>query len=250
MTIMIAIITIAGTFGFMYFQRKRLNTQFANMRAGQLAPRLGMQVTEGNPEHNLATQSVQPSINNVGSAKGFLGQMAATQVGGTLGEFKLHMQGAPYGMQSEVVLFCRQDLDRGLTTSTTTTYFDLRLSVYSHVALVPFEVRLRKEMTGLETRRNEDQQMPAQRFGMPMLDDRYIVESHDPSLPSRIANAIAMLSPHFLYVRIVGSHERVSLVMTPAAVNSCSMSFEQILHVLASTVSVLEGRPAPLQMVA
>jgi len=250
MTILIAIVTIAGTFGFMYFQRKKLNTQYAHLRAGQLAPRLGMQLTEGNPEHNLATQSVQPAINNVGSAKGFLGQMAATQVGGTLGEFKLHLQGAPYGMRSELVLFCRQDLDRGLTTSTTTTYFDLRLSVYAHVALVPFEVRLRKETTHLETSRDEDQQMPPQRFGTPMLDDRYVVESHDPALPSRIAHAIATLAPHFLYVRIVGTHERVSFVMTPPAVNSCSTSFEQILHVLASTVSILEGRAAPAQLVA
>jgi len=248
-TLIIAIVTIAGTFGFMYFQRSKLNKQYANMRAGELAQRLGMQVTEGNPEHNLATQSVQPGVQNVGSAKGFLRQMAATQVGGTLGEFKLHLQGSPYGVRAEVVLFCRQDLATGLTQNTTTTWYDLRLLVYARSALVPFELRLKREMTGLETNRSSDTQaMPAQRFGIPILDDRYTIETFDGSLPSRIASALAALSPHLMYVRVVGTHERVSFVMTPASVMCSAPSFEQLLHVLVSTAAILEGRAAPARM--
>ena len=242
MTIVIALVTISATFGFMYFQRKKLNTQYAHMRAAQVAQRLGMEVTEGNPEHNLATQSVQPSVQNVGSAGGFMRQMAAANAGGTLGELKLHLQGTPHGMRAELVVFCRQDLKIGLTANTTTTWYDLRLTVHARAALVPFELRLRDEAAGLDTRRGDGPAMPAQAFGVPALDQRYIIESHEAALPSRILAALGALPPHLPYLRIVGTHDRVSFVMTPASVNASAFSFEPLQHVLVSIVAALEGR--------
>jgi len=245
-TIIVTVVIVAATFGFMIFQRKKLATQYAHLRAGQLATRLGMQLLEGNPEFNPVTQSVQPSVQNTGSAGGFLRQMAASQVGGTLGEFKLHAAGQPYGHNAELVLYCRQDLETGLVQNTTTTWHDLRLTLHARHGVVPFDLRLRKEMTGMETRRRDDvPRMPAQSFGDPMLDQRYVIETPDPALPRRIAPALAMLAPHLIYVHLIGTGTQLSFVMTPTSVMASATTFEPILHVLASLAAIFEGQPMP-----
>ncbi len=247
-TIVIAAITIIGTFGFMIVMKKRLGTKYAHMRAGVVAPRLGMQLVEGNPEHNLAIQSVLPSVQNTGSAGGFLKQMAATQVGGTLGEFRLHMVGTPYGLDAELRLYVREDLDVGYTTNTTTTWSDLRLTVAARCTVAPFDLRLRKETTGLETREREGERMPVQRFHVPALDERFVIEAYDPQVPRAIAAALAPIAHTLVYTHVVGAKNQVSFVMTPTSVMSCALSFEQILHALASIAAVFEGRPVPQPM--
>jgi hypothetical protein len=246
MNLPMMIVIALATFGFMFYMRRRLNTQFAHMTAGALAPRLGMQVVDGDPAFNLATMSVLPSVQNTGSARGFLSQMAATSVGGTLGEFKLRLAGQPYGSDAELVVYVRQDYQPGLTTNTTTTWSDVRLTVRARAAIAPFDLRLRKELTGLETRRHADEpRLPAQRFADPALDARYAIEAHDPRLPAALIGALAALPPHLIYVHVVGNERGVSFVMTPAAVNASAVSFEQILHALASVVALFEGRPMP-----
>jgi len=240
---------IAGTFGFMYVMKKKLGTQLAHLRASELAARMGMQVTEGNPEFNLGCHSVLPSAQALGSAKGFLGQMAKSSFGGKLGEFKLRMAGQPYGAHSELVLYCKEELEKGYGEDTITTTHDLRLTVHARSAVAPFELALRKEMTGLEIKRG-DRRMPPQSFHDAALDQRYVIESTDPALPSRIATALAALPPHLLYVRIVGSGDQVSFVMTPGSVNAVAASLEQLLHVLASVTAVIEGRPMPGMLAA
>lgn len=245
-TIFLMIAILGGTFGFMSWQRRKLGKQYSHMRAGELAPRLGMTLVEGNPEFNLATQSVQPSVQNVSSAAGFLNQMAATSVGGTLGEFRLHMTGQPYGANAELVLYCRQDYKPGYAQNVTTTWHDLRLTIRARGTVTPFDLRLRKETTGLETRRAADEQrMPVQSFGDPMLDQRFAIETYDPSLPKRIAAVLGPLSHHMIYVHITGAGDQVSFVMTPASVMAAAMSFEQVLHVLASIGAVLDGTAVP-----
>ncbi|MCW5808893.1 MAG: hypothetical protein KIT31_41460 [Deltaproteobacteria bacterium] len=242
----LVIAVVGGTFGFMFFMRRRLHTQYAHMRAGDVAARLGMRLVEGNPAHNLVTQSVLPSVQNTSSAKGFLHQMAATSVGGTLGEFKLHMVGQPYGAHAELVLFCREDYRPGLTENVTTTWSDLRLTIHARCAVAPFDLRLRKEMTGLEARRDGDApRMPPQRFGIPALDERFLLECPDPRLPGALAAALAPLATDVVYVHITGAGNQVSFVMTPTAVSCAAMSLERILHTLASIVAVFEGRPMP-----
>jgi hypothetical protein len=247
-TIVLSAVIIIGTFGFMIFMKKRLNTQYAHLKAGALAQRLGMQLVEGNPEHNLATHSVLPSVQNTGSAGGFLKQMAATQVGGTLGEFRLRMIGRPYGSDAELVLYAREDLEVGYTQNTTTTWSDLRFTFHVRSNVTPFELALREQMTGLETRANE-QPMPKQRFGDAALDKRYVIESFDQNLPRHLAGVLAPLA-QLAYVHVVGAGNQISFVMTPTAVCSSAMSLEQIVHVLASITAVFEGKPMPQPMAA
>jgi hypothetical protein len=249
--ILLIILVCGGTFGFMFFMRRRLNTQYAHMKAGELAARLGMRLVEGNPEHNLVTQSVLPSVQNTSSAKGFLSQMAATSVGGTLGEFKMHMVGQPYGVNAELVLYCREDYKPGFTENVTTTWSDLRMTIHARCPVAPFDLRLRKEMTGLETRRDDDAlRMPQQRFGHPLLDERFILETPDPRLPGALAAALGPLANDLAYVHVTGAQNQISFVMTPGAVNSAAMGFEKILHALASIAAVFEGRPMPGAMPA
>ena len=248
-SLILAIVVVAATLGYMKFMRTKLDTQYAHMRAGELVTRLGLQLVEGNPEHNLVTQAVLPSALNLSSAKGFLGQMAATQVGGTVGEFKLRAVGQPYGASAELVLYCREDLSPGLNVLTRTTWHDLRLAVTARAQLTPFELQLRTPSPGLEPRRAPDApELPAQAFGDAALDQRYAITTRDPHLPARLASALRALPPTLAYVHIVGDGDRIALVMTPTSVAAAAMSFEQILHALASMVAALEGRAAPGQL--
>ncbi|MDQ3340254.1 MAG: hypothetical protein M4D80_34280 [Myxococcota bacterium] len=242
-TIVFAVLAVAGTFGFMIYMKKRLDTQYAHLRAGRIAQRLGMQVVEGDPEHNLATRSVLPSVQNTGSAKGFLKQVAATQIGGKLGEFRLRLEGRPYGAETELVLFCREELQVGFSENVTTTWSDLRLTVRSRCNVTPFELRLKKAMTGLEPRENEAP-MPVQRFADPALDEKLVLEAYDPQLSRALAVAIAPLT-QLAYVHVIGAGNTLSFTMTPTSVMSAAPSIEQILHVLVSIAAVFEGQPAP-----
>lgn len=244
-SIIFIVVTIAGTFGFMIWMRRRLNTQHAHMRAGELAPRLGMRLVEGDPDFNLATMSVQPSVQNLGSAKGFMRQMVAGQVGGQLGEFQLRMTGQPYGANAELLLYCKQTFKPGYATNTTTTWSDLRLTVHARCNVAPFDLRLRDEMTGLETRRRDDDPvMPPQQFGDPALDRRYAITSHDPAVPRYLGAHLATLH-QAVYVHVVAAGNQVSFVMTPTSVNACAGLLEQILHALVSIAATFEGKPVP-----
>lgn len=240
------IIAVGGCFGFMWFMKKRLNTQYSHLRAGELAPKLGMQLLEGNPEHNLVTMSVQPSVQNTSSAKGFLKQVAATQLGGKLGELKIHMVGQPYGANAELMLYCRQDYKPGFAENVTTTWSDLRMTVHARCNVAPFDLRLREEHMGLETRREDDEaRMPAQQFGDPTLDRRFVIECYDPALPRYLAGVLGVLASVIPYVHVTAHTNQVSFVMTPGSVNASAMSFEQILHALVSIAAMFEGRPVP-----
>lgn len=245
-TLLLMVVTIGATFGFMFFMKNRLNAQYAHMRAGEVAARLGMRLVEGDPSFNLVTMSVQPSVQNLSSAGGFLSQVAATNVGGTLGEFKLKAMGEPYGASAELVLYCRQDFAPGVTEHVTTTWYDLRLTVYARRSVAPFDLRLRSEAHGLETRRDCTKvQMPQQRFGAPELDGRFALECLDPTLPSWIAPALGLIPAHATYVHVTGEGNAISFVMTPASVNAAAMGIESMLHVLASIAALLEGRAMP-----
>ena len=243
-SLLLIVVILGGTFGFMIWQKKKVGAQLAHLRAGELARRMGMQLTKGNAEFNLACQSVLPSAQALGSAKGFLGQVAKSSFGGKLGEFELRMAGQPYGLSTELVVYCKQELEKGYAEDTVITHHDVRLTVNVRSAVVPFDLALRKEMTGLEVKRGE-QRMPAQSFRDAALDQRYVIESIDPTAPSRIAAALGALPPHLLYVHIVGSGDHISFVMTPGSIMAVTASLEQILHVLASIAAVLEGRPMP-----
>lgn len=240
------LIAVGGCFGFMFFMKRRLNTQYSHLRAGELAPKLGMQLLAGNPEHNLVTMSVQPAIQNTSSAKGFLKQVATTQLGGQLGELKIHMAGQPYGANAELMLYCRQDYKPGFTENVTTTWSDLRMTVHARCNVAPFDLRLRDEHAGLETRRDDEvPRMPAQQFGDPALDRRFVIECLDPALPRYLAGVLGALSSVMAYVHVTAHANQVSFVMTPSSVNASAMSFEQILHALVSIAAMFEGRPVP-----
>lgn len=240
------IIAVGGCFGFMYFMKRRLNTQYSHLRAGELAGKLGMQLLEGNPEHNLATMSVQPSVQNTSSAKGFLKQVATTQFGGQLGELKIRMAGQPYGANAELMLYCRQDYKPGFTENVTTTWSDLRLTVHARCNVAPFDLRLRDEHVGLESHRDDDApRMPAQQFGDAALDRRFTIECYDPALPRYLAGVLGVFATVMPYVHVTAQHNQVSFVMTPSSVNASASSLEQILHALVSIAAMFEGRPVP-----
>lgn len=251
MSILYVVVIVGGTLAFMVVMRRRLNTQYAHMRVGPVVHRLGLQLVDGDPEHNLATQSVQPSVNNVTSANGFLNQIVKTSVGGSLGELKIRAVGQPYGVRSELVLYCRQELTPGLTETTTTTYYDLRLTAYARCGIPPFDLRLRSETRGLETRRVSDApRLPEQRFGDAALDQRFAIETADPALPRRIAGALAPIAHQLAYVHLVGEGDHVSFVMTPASVMAGALSFERVLHALAGIAALCEGRAVPAALAA
>src|SRR5439155_1822614 len=128
----------------------------------------------------------------------------------------------------------------GFTENVTTTWSDLRLTVMTRVPVPPFDLRLRDEHTGLETRRDDDQpRMPPQPLGDPTLDQKLVIETPDPRVPRAIAGMLAPLA-HNAYVHVQGAGNQLSFVMTPASVNAAAMNLEQILHVLVSLAAIFE----------
>jgi hypothetical protein len=168
--------------------------------------------------------------------------MAASSVGGTLGEFKMRFVGRPLGSDAEIVLYVREDLEVGYSSNTTTTWSDLRITIHAKCNVAPFAVVLREPMTGLEPK--HERTMPPQRFGDGALDKRYVVESYDPQLPRHLAAALAPIA-QCACAHVVGSGNQISFVMTPGSVMSSAMQIEQIIHSLASISAVFEGKPAP-----
>jgi hypothetical protein len=168
-----------------------------------------------------------------------------------LGEFKMRMAGQPYGVAAELVLYCRQELETGYTEDVETTWYDLRLTVHARCGVTPFDLRLRKEMSGLPTRRETDElRMPAQAVADAVLDQRFAIETPDPGFPRRIAGVLAPFAPHIPYVHVTGTANQLSFVMTPASVMATALSFEQVLHMLASLAAMFEGRQVPAIMAA
>lgn len=245
-TLVLTVIMLGGTFGLMFFMKSKMSAQYANMRAGDVAARLGMRMVEGDPSFNLVMQSVLPGVQNMSSASGFLNQMAATNVGGTLGETRLRATGEAYGYGAELVLHCRQDFEPGAFENVTTTWHDLRLTVYARATLTPFDLRMRQETPGLETRRDcTKPRMPPAAIGVPHLDGRFVVECVDPGPARRIAPAIALVPPHTVALHVTGEGNAISFVMTPTSVSAAAMSLEPMLHVLASIAALMEGRAMP-----
>lgn len=251
-TVLLLVVTLGATFGFMAYMRKRVGGQTAHLKAGVLAPRLGMRVVEGDPEHNLATMSVEPSARNTGSAKGFVKQMAVTQLGGDLGAFRLVMAGATAeGAPTELVLSCRQDYEVGAFHDTIGTSYDLRLTVAARTTFPAFDIRLRAPRMGMEVASVFGAApVPYASFGDPALDERFVIQCEDPTLARRIAPLLAPLLAQELYVHVVGTPGQISFVMTPASVNAAAFGFEATLGVLAQIGRALEGRqpavaPAP-----
>ena len=245
-TLFMALGITAASVGYMVFMRRRIAAQYAHTKLGELAPRLGLQVVEGDPAFNPVTDSVRPSVRNATSARGLLTQVAAANVGGTVGETRIRAVGQPYGNPTELVLYCREDLTPGLTTLTTTTWHDLRLSVQARRPIAPFDLRLRSETTGLETRRApDDPVLPEQALADPALAQRFVLTGVEPGLAARIGPALGPIAHGVAYVHVVGAGDRVSFVMTPTSVSVGALALEQVLHVLAAIAAALDGRPAP-----
>lgn len=237
-TSLLGIVACVGCVGFMFVFKKRLDTQYAHLKAGALASRLGMQMTKGSPEHNLCTMSVYPSANNLKSGAGWGKSMLASSFGGNIGVFELHMGNS----QAELSLYAKEDMQLGVYRQRTTTAHDLRLTRFARIPS-PFVLYLRNPMQGMEIQRPVEAGMPMQSFGDPRLDQMFVIEAHDPSVPQRIRPIVEQMMELSLYAHVDGSPRGISWVMTPAAVNYSSMYFEKLLPMLGQMASALEGRP-------
>jgi len=241
MIIMVPVLAFAGYMMMRNMKRmKGWESSMAHYRAGELAPRVGMQLVNGDPSFNVATTNV--------------GTVAKKYVGSKYdAEFHLQMVGQPYGHQTEFSIDYVIESNIG---STVASYFGAihmkaaarvpRFELYRRISTMG-NLGLSADAMGAVQHVYDDANLPKVQFGDPMLDQRYVLQSEDPSIGPRIAQALQIFGT-LDFVHIYSNDGGVTFRASTMMQNMTWMNFEQVLYGVACVVSAIEGRPLPAQM--
>lgn len=143
---------------------------YAGFVLGTLAPNLGLQLTSGNPIHNLMVPPHNAEGTNISPNKPY--------------EWNVRMQGAPRGRPVDVLYFHRRELQRDFAEAIYTYYDDAYIAVQLRVAIPDFEVVSKASSLGAIARKHP---LPVQGFGNPALDGEFVLGTSDPRVGPTIA---------------------------------------------------------------
>jgi hypothetical protein len=175
-----------------------MDQQYSGYRAGALAQRLGLTLSEGDPEFNLFIRQA-----NVDVSRGPRdGRPVHVQV---------RMKGAPHGVPLELVYLYRLEQESGFTQVTWRVWFDCRMTAYAKQAFPPFEVISRNAPLGPIA---ATQPYPAAPTGNSAVDATYAVATAEPGM----ARLLGQVLPGFgtfqnSGVHLVGDGRAISFVM-------------------------------------
>lgn len=213
--------------GLLLFQRRRMSGALAantDKTLGAMATRLGLQVTEGDPNLNLLYFQ-QPS-----------------------GDFKrsLSAQGSPYGRLVRFTLMDGQKTNEYLVARKITTSFGCFLEAQLQTSVPPFELSLRAPnqflVPNLEFAERQD--LATVPIADPVLEQIFVVRSADPRLVQALTPALSQLSTQHM-VHLVGEGQRIWMSFPRMGLASLSYAPEEFLLALETAACGLEGRPAP-----
>jgi len=160
---------------FMVFNKKRLvaaEAQSANARAGELAQRMGLEVVQGDPMTNLMYARALNTKNT-----------------GEMPEVHVRLEGSPGGRFTEVEYYERVKIDRGVTSTTITTWLTAHVAVKVRSPFPAFEVLLKNpKMYASEVKPKIT--APPTPFGDPGLDAVLVLKTQDPRVAPVITEAL------------------------------------------------------------
>jgi hypothetical protein len=222
-------VLIAVMVGVLLLQRRQISVTVAaanteDKTLGAMARRMGLQVTEGDPNLNLVYFQ-QP-------AGDFERSFAA--------------QGSPYGRSVRFVLKDGQERNYRVVVRAVTSNFDCFLEAELQTGVPPFELSLRAPnqfmVPNLEFA--ERQELVTVPIADPTLEQLFVVRSADPRLVAALTPALRLLSAQHM-VHLAGEGQRVWMSFPRMGLPSLSYAPEEFLLALETAACGLEGRPAP-----
>jgi hypothetical protein len=223
----IVYIMIPLVIGLMVFQRRKMSGAMAanaDKTFGAVTQRLGLQITEGDPNLNLLYFQ-QPS-----------------------GDFKrlLTARGQPYGRVSRLTIMDGQKTNEYIVARRITTSFGCFLEVETQANLPAFELSLREPNQYLVPHLEfaERPELTTVSCGNAELDRLFVIRAVDPRIAAALVPALQLLSTQHA-VHLAGEGQRIWMSFPRMALAAFSYCPEEFLLALESAACGVEGRPAP-----
>jgi hypothetical protein len=170
------------------------------LRVGELAQRMGLQIVEGDPSLNMMQAHTKHNMRMAkDKASGFLRSSKET---------KVVLEGAPYGRPTRFLFHRYTEVAERFVAQVVSGSFDCRLSLQVPVDLPPFEIIGRSGLAdrymGLKVK--PEWGLPDQSFGDRELDAKLALSSPDPRIGSYLAPVVGALVGN-RYVHIQGHRD-------------------------------------------
>jgi hypothetical protein len=226
----IVYIMVPLVIGLFLFQRRRMSGALAantDKTFGAIAARLGLQITEGDPNLNLLYFQ-QPR-----------------------GDFKrlLSAQGQPYGRAAHLTIMDGQKTNEYIVARRITSSFGCFLEVATQASVPAFELSLREPnqylIPNLEFA--ERAELSTINTGDPELDRLFVIRAVDPRIGAALTPALKLLSTQHA-VHLAGEGQRIWMSFPRMALASLTYAPEEYLLALESAACGVEGRPAPASL--
>src|SRR5262245_4364400 len=140
----------------------RVDERYSEFRVGELAPRLGLHIVEGDPSLNLSQGHSAHHMSKSKAVPGLMGLIRSAK------ETKVRLEGAPYGRPTQFLFYARTQGTSLPGVNFVSSTWDCRFSVRLPVQVPPFEIVRRHPAHTLKVK--PELGLPRQSFGHPELD--------------------------------------------------------------------------------
>ena len=202
-------------------QSAAMQMQYPDYRLSEVARRTHLSIVEGDPALNFLLLAYTPHW------------LQPTR------ETRARLCGSPNGRPTELVYCHRTEPDpRFFASKKWIETLDGRFTLRVARPFAPFEVVLRSPgYLGSPPVMS----LPPVSLGDPVLDAKFVLSTHDPSMANALAPALALLAA-LGFLHICASEQSISYAMTTAGAPYVIYSIELIQYALEQIASTLEGR--------
>jgi hypothetical protein len=219
---------------------KALVQKTEHMRAGAVAQRLGLQITQGDPNYHLALDQVETTV-----GQGLLqGLKADSPFATTLSDVSVHATGQPYQRPTEFHFAHKVELSAAIPVvgRTRTTTFGCTLTVAVRAQVPDFEILARTNQYSEMSRVHP--QLPPSSFGNPMLDNQFQLFTREAALGPHLAQVVGEFAGQFA-AHVVGNSGQLYLTFDQWMMYGFGDGAEILQYGLECVACSLEGRAAP-----
>jgi len=193
-----AVIAIAWVLYGRFVAPKRMDQQYSQFRASELAPRLGLSLVAGDPNFNFFIRQANEDV-------------ARGPKDGKPIHIDVRMEGSPGGVPTQLAYLYRVEQETGLGSVRWKTWFDCRFSVRARQAFPPFEVISRNAPAGPIV---QALALPVIASGDPQIDGQYAIHTNEPAMARVLAQQLhAFATFNNVGVHLVGDGQSVAYVM-------------------------------------
>ncbi|UJR87314.1 MULTISPECIES: hypothetical protein [Sandaracinus] len=181
MTYLIPLVALVAVVAFMVLQRQRLaqaGQTYAPFELSKLAPRLGLQIVNGDPGANIMLAPHNTVGTRISDDKPY--------------EWNVRLQGSPRGRPVDFLYYHRRERQTGLVEIKYTYYDDAFIAVQLRPGAPEFELVSNQSSLGAISRRHP---WPVQRSGDPNVGREFTIAANDPSVGAKLAPFLSRFDP-------------------------------------------------------